>query len=392
MAASRRENLAHLTAASAQHVGLWLDRFLPALPERDKQLERSPQAEHIFEATRLREPLIYRPAFARWEHELLDAGAIVRAGVVEGRVAVGLGAESVLETAVTLHRVYGVPFIPGTALKGMAAAYARRFLDGDWALSGDAYKTVFGAGGHTGQAGYVTFFDALYIPGSSTTGRPLEPDVLTVHHPSYYQSGAKAPADWDSPNPVAFVSATGAYLLALGGPSEAWIERTFELLAAALKEIGVGAKTASGYGRMTVRRYTGPGALLANTQSQATKSHPQSEQPLQQREAGRTGAVQPLNIGEVHERAAPAGPSIPAIGEVFTGLVLERDNEMVLIEVPGFTRKKVVALLKVEPETPRWKAGRDKARCEVISQREHDGIIILRVRWSKAAPRQQEAP
>jgi len=250
MANSRRANLPDVAAPSVEHAGLWLDRFLPSLPERGKPVERSPQTEHIVEAARIREPVLYRPAFTRWATALEAAGASLRVGVVEGRMAVGLGAESVLETAVSLSRTYGLPCIPGSALKGTAAAYARRFLGGDWAKGGDAYRTVFGAGGHNGQAGYVTFFDALYIPGSSPGGRPLEPDVLTVHHPDYYQGGAKPPADWDSPNPVAFVSATGAYLLALSGPSEAWVARSFELLSAALRELGVGAKTSSGYGRV----------------------------------------------------------------------------------------------------------------------------------------------
>lgn len=84
------------------------------------------------------------------------------------------------------------------------------------------------------------------------------------------------------------------------------------------------------------------------------------------------------------------GPTIPAVGEVFAGLVLERDDELVVIEVPGFTRDKAVAVLKVEPDTPRWREGKDRARCEVIGQRERDGLTILRVKWSKAAPRPKD--
>ncbi len=41
------------------------------------------------------------------------------------RVIVGLGAESVLETSIRLHRIYGFPIIPGSALKGLARAYAK---------------------------------------------------------------------------------------------------------------------------------------------------------------------------------------------------------------------------------------------------------------------------
>jgi len=39
-------------------------------------------------------------------------------------LVVGLGAESVLETSLTLHRIYGYPIIPGSALKGLARTLA----------------------------------------------------------------------------------------------------------------------------------------------------------------------------------------------------------------------------------------------------------------------------
>jgi hypothetical protein len=48
---------------------------------------------------------------------------------------------------------------------------------------------------------------------------------------------------------VPFLTATGTYLIAIGGPL-AWVELAFKLLGKALTEMGVGAKTSSGYGRM----------------------------------------------------------------------------------------------------------------------------------------------
>ena len=74
--------------------------------------------------------------------------------------------------------------------------------------------------------------------------------MITVHHPDYYQ-GDQAPADWDNPTPVPFLSATGVYLLALAGDPQ-WVEAAYKILALALCEEGVGAKTSSGYGRMTI--------------------------------------------------------------------------------------------------------------------------------------------
>jgi hypothetical protein len=103
--------------------------------------------------------------------------------------------------------------------------------------------------GTTESAGYITFFDALYVPGSGHAGQPLWPDVMTVHHPDYYGNQDRPPADWDNPNPVSFLSATGDYLIALAGPDQ-WVATAFEILQLALAEMGIGAKTASGYGRL----------------------------------------------------------------------------------------------------------------------------------------------
>jgi len=164
---------------------------------------------------------------------------------------VGLGSESVLETSISLLRTYGVPYIPGSALKGLATNYARLRLGEDWQKDGKYYKIVFG---DTDDAGYITFFDALYIPDTGHEKKVLYPDVITVHHQRYYQDTNEAPTDRDNPNPVPFISATGTYLLALAAPDlqppDRWISVTFKILEDALKTLGIGAKTSSGYGRM----------------------------------------------------------------------------------------------------------------------------------------------
>lgn len=162
------------------------------------------------------------------------------------RLALGLGSEHPYEVGCTLHRTYGVPYIPGSALKGLTASFAHQELE-DWNSESDAYLALFGKGEVDGQAGCVTFFDALPVPQESSY---LRRDVLTVHHPDYYQKDKveKPPADWDSPNPIPFVTATGSYLVALSGPPK-WVETAFQILKMALDEYGVGGKTSQGYGR-----------------------------------------------------------------------------------------------------------------------------------------------
>lgn len=245
----RRKNLDNINKMNATtHVGLWLDKYLKEQTEGGGE---SAKTGHFDAVGKQSIPQVYQLFYERWRKALEQAGAVVQEVKTEGRLAIGQGEESVLETSITLHHTYGVPYIPGSALKGLAARYARNRLEEKaWGKTSEAYKTLFGS---SAEAGYVTFFDALYIPGNVHDNQPLVPDVITVHHKDYYQEGKLPPADWDSPVPIPFLSATGGYLIALLGP-ESWVEAAFEILRLALKEEGIGAKTSSGYGRMTFEK------------------------------------------------------------------------------------------------------------------------------------------
>jgi len=226
------------------HAGLWLDKFLK---EQVPQGGEGSFGRHLADVADIPIGSDYDAFFKRWKATLEAAGARLAVARTKGRLVVGLGAASVLENSITIHHTYGVPYIPGSALKGLVAHYAHsRLEDGRWHKGGDAHRILLG---DTECAGYVTFFDALYIPKSAPQDRPLVVDVMTVHHPDYYRGEDSAPADWDSPTPISFVSARGDYLIALLGLDE-WVEAAFQILALALEEAGIGAKTFSGYGRM----------------------------------------------------------------------------------------------------------------------------------------------
>lgn len=236
-----------ILAAHAAHAGLWLDRYINSQTRDDAGARTS----HVREVASVPVPPSYNSFFQRWKTGLETYGARTDCeATAKGRVVVGLGAESVLETSIALHHTYGVPYIPGSALKGLAAAYAHRHIGGRWSKGGDAHGVMFG---DTSSAGYITFFDALYVPdtGKGTNGSPLAPDVMAIHHKDYYGGSNVAPADWDDPTIVPFLTATGSYLVPLSGP-KTWVNVAYGILALALDEMGIGAKTSSGYGRMTL--------------------------------------------------------------------------------------------------------------------------------------------
>ncbi len=272
----RRNVLKSLLPDVTTNAGLWLDKFLLSKeqlkelareqskkgPKGEKQQDQPKQSLVKQVATEIRTSDLYAAFFERWKAALTNEQTKLGVAEVKGRLAIGLGDESVLETSITLHHAYGVPCIRGSALKGLAASFARNrlgdmwkaeeFKGGKWRKVSPAYKVVFG---ETDEAGYITFHDALYVPGSGVSGQALYADIMTVHHKEYYGSGNKPPADWDEPNPVPFLSATGKYLVALSAPKgcEEWRQAAFDILKLALEEEGIGAKTSSGYGRMTLQ-------------------------------------------------------------------------------------------------------------------------------------------
>jgi len=247
----RREILESLTPAPGTHAGLWLDQGLADL------IEGGPAKQRLYDdllgaAT---VPEDYRRFYQRWLQSIqaLEPCTRLAEATTLGRMVVGLGAESILEISITLHRTYGVPIIPGSALKGLAAAAAHKHLEHpDWlkiredGTMGPSHRILFG---DTESSGYVTFHDALWIPEGERLF--LDLDVMTVHHPGYYQQEGLPPADWDNPTPVAFLSARGRFLLAVTGPEE-WAKAAMDILTEALDQDGIGAKTAAGYGRMSV--------------------------------------------------------------------------------------------------------------------------------------------
>lgn len=293
-----RNDLAECRPTRSTHAGLWLDRFLPR--SRDPEL----RDQHLAGLSGLQVPDGYSAFVAHWKRDLIATGDTRLAeATVDGRMIVGLGSESVMETAICLHRTYGVPIIPGSALKGLAAHHAASSLtDPTWHRGGDGHRTMFGA---VEEAGSVIFHDALWLAASGAA-LPLDTDVMTVHHTNYYggQPGA-LPTDHDAPNPVPFVTARGTYLIALQGPP-AWTDAAMVILQRALRQDGIGAKTAAGYGRLDLT-YTPESELAAQAARQAEAL---AAEQLRRNE-GLLRDLKPGTVAQVLPRvlAMPDGPA-----------------------------------------------------------------------------------
>lgn len=283
------------------HLGLAYDAWAPTEVTDGKVSDdnRRPWLEKLAE---LAVSPDYARSFERWKASFSSAGDRLAELTLTSRLLIGHGNASAIDVGLTVHHTWGVPFIPGSALKGLVAHYVDATYGPTdaskkpWEQQGDervrsdyqgvtwnrrriergpgvVYRALFGApdaredatmrenGFEAGAAaGLVTFHDALYVPGSLAGNKPFAADVLTVHQKGYYDSsGQSAPNDYDGPNPVAFLTVRPQcrLLLALSGPSE-WTELAAQLLADALKNWGVGGKTAAGYGIGTVGAWKAP--------------------------------------------------------------------------------------------------------------------------------------
>lgn len=245
--------------SEASHAGLLLARYLKSPADKDHTEAYQSAREELANTARqaLSRTAVYARAFQRWESGL-PAGTEPKTFRTDPRLVIGLGGHTVLETGLTLHHTYGVPLLPGTALKGLAAHYCNTawgttatFRGGD--APGDSYRVLFGT---QAEGGLVRFHDGWLLPTTLSTA--LCDDVMTPHHSAYYMSQPETapPADFDDPVPVSYLSVAGQFRLAvtpdpvLGAAGPDWAKLAFELLTRALAEWGIGGKTSSGYGRL----------------------------------------------------------------------------------------------------------------------------------------------
>jgi CRISPR-associated protein Cmr6 len=189
----------------------------------------------------------------------------------------GLGNEHPLENGFAFLNPYGLPYLPGSGVKGVLRQAARELQSGEWGeargWTEDAITHLFGMKSDDGdkihQRGALSFWDVL----PQVEGNALQVDVMTPHQSHYYQqrrearSGdSTAPHDSGQPNPIHFVTVSPGSRFAFHvqcdlpflerlDASLANGNRWQELLQSAFEHafawLGFGAKTAVGYGAMT---------------------------------------------------------------------------------------------------------------------------------------------
>lgn len=179
----------------------------------------------------------------------------VRCFTTGWRFVTGLGREHPVENGFAWHHVLGVPYLPGSSVKGVVRAWAEQWVG----VNNDDALRVFGSADTAPEKreksiGSVIFFDALPVGPVK-----VQADVMTPHYVHYYQSqgATQPPGDWSEPVPIPFLTVapdqTFLFSIAPRRPDSQedrhYCMLALEWLEEALAGIGAGAKTATGYGR-----------------------------------------------------------------------------------------------------------------------------------------------
>lgn len=233
--------------------------------------------------------------------DLLSEGYSIKtiSAIAAERLAAGLGNSHPAENGLLLHHVYGLPYLSGSGLKGIARAWVVREVLSpqdvddkcltamDMLIEAEGVERILETNdreslrnmtglakqtkndpvehlcsdhtvrealriarqifGRQGLRGNVVFFDAFPVSGE------IEGNVMTPH-----SSSDAFPQDTDNPNPILFATiARGAiFCFHLASRDAGCCEQAGEWLKKALEESGAGGKTAVGLGHFDIDQDT----------------------------------------------------------------------------------------------------------------------------------------
>jgi len=153
------------------------------------------------------------------------------------RMVSGTGRSHPVENGFAFHHLLGVPYLPGSSLKGLVRAWAEEHQP-------DEIAELFGA---EGQVGAVDLLDAL-----PEAPPPLVVEVLTPHYGGWTTDDP--PGDWRSPVPIPFLAVEAGATFLVGivarrASDRRRVSEVRDLLIEALRCEGAGARTTLGFGR-----------------------------------------------------------------------------------------------------------------------------------------------
>ncbi len=198
---------------------------------------------------------------------------------LEARLALNLSGGVIQNAGICLDPLFGAPYIPGSAVKGVCRKVALgKLLDGT--LDFDLFVDLFGVAesDFKPKGDLADFRDRLppapatgkqpdginkkgsvvFLPAFPQSDAPIAVDLTTVHFPDYYRTGKESDlaSERPQPNPFPVVKEGTEYVFAValngmtqdGDRRALLLDTAMGLLHEAVENAGIGAKTAAGYG------------------------------------------------------------------------------------------------------------------------------------------------
>jgi CRISPR type III-B/RAMP module RAMP protein Cmr6 len=238
---------------------------------------------------------------------------------LESRLAINLSDGLIENAGICLDRVLGLPYIPGSAVKGIArhaalAELAAAPADGRPGLLEDFVRVFGTADNDFGKRGELATYVSLlpdtlaasqkggisFLPAYPVNEARIVVDLTNVHTPYYYTGNRRKnlPAGdprglaEESPRPNAFPAVErGAAFLFMGilngqHAETGLLEKALQWIRDGLESGGIGAKTGAGYGWLVEDR------ALGEKREEALREQAEEEE-AEQEEAARLAAMDP---------------------------------------------------------------------------------------------------
>ena len=231
--------------AAVANRGLWYEKYFDRWDNSKWEL-RSEGKKSWIEATAgaTGQQSLLAEYVASQERLVFALEGCIRRFRTESPLLVGAGTPHPIEVGMSWHHGLGIPYIPGSSVRGMARAWATLWIQDP------EVERILGA---KGGMGTVAVWDAVPVGPVTLMG-----DVLTPHYPEFYRNkdASAEPHDWESPVPILYMSVAprATFQIALSpGPrcQTGDVDRVAAWIGDALEFTGVGAKTSTGYGRLT---------------------------------------------------------------------------------------------------------------------------------------------
>ena len=245
-----------LIESDSAHSGLLYDKFINIWQNYQERFDDEAKGEYfkaIIKHTEQSSEILKKgleTAQEKYQNLILAQAGQTLILETEWRLIVGMGNAHPLEAGFTWHPTLGVPYLPGTSIKGLLREWISKWTKGGPEEANRLLGTE--SDNNMNHAGVVIIFDA--IPRTPPT---LEIDILTPHYQPYYTEPETAqPADYYNPVPVKFLTiAPGQEFTFSIAPrnnnaTDEDIDNCQQYLISAINTLGIGGKTAVGYGLM----------------------------------------------------------------------------------------------------------------------------------------------